>query len=379
MAETRNATNGVLRSLRKIERKDRKNAYGVEWREKDRRRFKFFPAQEDRDRFFNDHRKAETVENFSLSEWLRWLDVKREAAEIGIEPEAALALARRHRGEGITVGKTLSDATASFLADAQRRRRSEDYLRHLRSFFARLEACLDGDTPLIEINREALQSFFDGLGVGPITQRNYRAYAVALFNHAVALEWLDRSPVKRVVIAEPPAEEPGILTPAETKALLHAARAISPELAGLLALQAFAGVRNANVTRFEPGEIDLTGRTITIPAAKFKTGRRHVIEDAEPNLWAWLALCDLSELCQWTPRNFNWRKGQAYKAAGITPPKNALRHSFASYKCALDGGAEKASYILGHQNPREIWQAYKATASRAEAKEYFAIEPEGQP
>jgi len=375
MAERNIATKALYKGIRKCERKDRRNRFGVEWKDDGKRRFRFFPTSEERDTFYKSHFKAGTVEDFSLSEWLRWQDLKREAEEIGIEPETALAIARRHGGQTLKAGKTLKDATTAYLADAERRRRSEDYLRHLRSFFARLEASLGKEMPLLEIDREMIQAFFDGLGVGPVTLQNYRAYLTALFNHAVAEEWLDRSPATRLVIPEPKSEEPGILTPKQTEDLLRAAQEIGPELAALLALQCFAGIRNANVTRFEPGEIDAKAKTITIPAAKFKTGKRHVIEDAAPVLWSWIALADMEELCRWTARNYNWRKGQAFKAAKIDPPKNCLRHSFASYRCALDGSAEKASYILGHQNPREIWQAYKATASRADAKKYFAIKP----
>ncbi len=375
MSERDNATKGVLKGIRKCERKDRRNRFGVEWKDNGRRRFRFFKEEKERNAFFEANYKAREVENFSLSEWLRWQDIKREAEEIGIEPEAALALARRQGAKGFVKGKTLGDATASYLATAERKGRSEDYLRHLRSFFDRLNASLGKEMPLLEVSREQMQNFFDGLGVGAITYKNYRAYSTALFNHCIQEEWMDRSPAARLVIPEVKKEEPGILTPDQTCDLLQAARTISDELAALLALQFFAGIRNANVTRFEVGEINAKAKTITIPAAKFKTKKRHVIEDAAPVLWKWLALADMDELCRWTARNFNWRKGQAFKSAGIEPPKNALRHSFASYRCALDGSAEKASYILGHQNPREIWQAYKATASRADSKRFFAISP----
>ncbi len=375
MSERNTATKGTLTAIRKVERKDRRNRFGVEWKDKGRRRFRFFPTSEERDSFFQANYKAGNVEDFSLSEWLRWQDLKREAEEIGIEPETALAIARRQGSAGLKGGKTLGELTEAYLKDAERRRRSEDYLRHLRSFFDRLKGSLGREIPLLEIDWTMIQDFFDALGVGAVTLQNYRAYLTAVFNHAVAEEWIDRSPALRLVIPEAKGEEPGILTPKQTEDLLKAARTISDELAALLALQLFAGVRNANVTRFEPGEIDQKAKVITIPAAKFKTGKRHVIEDAAPVLWKWIALADMDELCRWTARNYNWRKGQAFQTAKIEPPKNALRHSFASYRCALDGSAEKASYILGHQNPREIWQAYKATASRADARKYFAIKP----
>lgn len=375
MSERKIATKGTLNGIRKCERKDRRNRFGVEWKDRGRRRFRFFSSEEERETFFRANYKAETVEDFSLSEWLRWQDLKREAEEIGIEPETALALARRQGATGIKTGKVLKDATGAYLADAERRRRSEDYLRHLRSFFARLEASLGREMRLLEIDRNMIQDFFDNLGVGAVTLTNYRAYLTALFNHCIGEEWIDRSPAARLVIPEAKGEEPGILTPKQTADLLKAAQGISKELAALLALQCFAGIRNANVTRFEPGEIDPKAKVITIPAAKFKSGKRHVIEDAAPVLWKWLALADMDELCQWTQRNYNWRKGQAFKAAEIKPPKNSLRHSFASYRCALDGSAERASYILGHQNPREIWGHYKAVANRADAIEYFKISP----
>jgi len=37
--------------------------------------------------------------------------------------------------------------------------------------------------------------------------------------------------------------------------------------------------------------------------------------------------------------------------------------------------AEKASYILGHTNPAEIWQSYKGIATKTDADLYFQIVP----
>jgi len=370
------ATKPTPKGLKKIERPDRRAKFGVQWRDSGKRKFRFFQEEGDRDKYFADHTRKKPVEDFSLSEWNRWVKIREEADEIGITPEAALQVARKYRLEITAPEITLQEATAAYIRDAERRGRSEDYIRHLRSFFQRLVDCIGGNTPLLEITRDTLQTVFDGLGVGAITQKNYKAYTNALFVYAKDEGWLTVSPVERLVVAEATAEEPGILTPEQTKAFLKAAQDISPEFAALAALQCFAGIRNANVTRFELGEIDRKAKRITIPANKFKTKKRHVIEDANPNLWMWIAKADMKELCNWTARNYNWRKSQAFKAAKITPPKNCLRHSFASYRCALDGSADKASYILGHQNPREIWQAYKATASRADARKYFAIKPE---
>ncbi|NDV61071.1 hypothetical protein G0Q06_01265 [Puniceicoccales bacterium CK1056] len=363
-------------TLRKVERKDRKNRWGVEWREDGKRRFQFFSTSDERDKFFRSTHLAGEVEDFSLTEWLRWQSLKRDCEELGIEPEQAVNIAR---GANLSIAteKSLHDLTEAYQKHVTRAGRSEEYRKHLKSFYGRLEASLGPDTLLLEITKKEIQDFFDAQEVGAVTKRNYRAYTVALFNYAIAEEWLDKSPASRLKIEIPKKQEAGILSVEETRAVLKAARGISPELAGLMALQLFAGLRNANITRLEPSEIDLTNKTILIPAAKFKTGSRHLIEDAGENLWKWLSLSSTEDFCGWTARNYNWRKSQAFKNAKITPPKNALRHSFATYRCALDGSAEKASYILGHQNPREIWTAYKGLATRKDAVKYFNIQPVG--
>ncbi len=87
--------------------------------------------------------------------------------------------------------------------------------------------------------------------------------------------------VERVKAVDKP---PGIFTPEQLKKLLEAAHG---DILPALAIQAFAGVRTAEILRMEWSEIDLVGGYINVLATKSKTARRRLVPIAA-NLAEWL-------------------------------------------------------------------------------------------
>jgi integrase len=276
----------------------------------------------------------------------------------------------RHRRQ--VSGKLVSEAVTDFL-EVKERESSPEYYDHLRHALEDQLAVAAADMLLGDVTADHLRRLFDSLDYHPVTMRNKIAYLKAFFRWCVRERYLVEDPTAHLKAPKIINEEVGILTPGQGRALMKAAAKIDRPFAARVALQAFAGLRAANAIRLEVEEIDFKARTILIPAAKFKTGKRHLIEAGElRNLWTWL---DPVQGEDWsiTAKQYRYRLGKAYEAAGINPPKNALRHSFATYKCAVDGEAGKASYILGHGNPREIWQSYKGVASAEAGREWFRI------
>jgi len=61
-------------------------------------------------------------------------------------------------------------------------------------------------------------------------------------------------------------------------------------------------------------------------------------------------------------------------AAGITRwPKNALRHSFASYHLAQFNDAAALSLQLGHTSPHLVFKHYRQVVRPKEAARYWQI------
>ncbi len=73
-------------------------------------------------------------------------------------------------------------------------------------------------------------------------------------------------------------DEPGILSVDDMVRLFRMNQKIDPEICGLLALGAFAGMRTSAIAKMDYEEIDFAQRGILIPASKTKKRRRQWIE-----------------------------------------------------------------------------------------------------
>jgi integrase len=78
------------------------------------------------------------------------------------------------------------------------------------------------------------------------------------------------NPAKKVRTPEVVTPEPGILTVEETEALFRANEKADPEICGMLALGAFAGIRASPISKIDYDEIDFNQRGIHTPAEKTK-------------------------------------------------------------------------------------------------------------
>ena len=78
---------------------------------------------------------------------------------------------------------------------------------------------------------------------------------------------------KKVRTPEVVTPEPGILSVEETEKLFRTNENIDPEVCGLLALGAFAGLRSSAVERLQYENIDFKNRGILIESSIAKTGR----------------------------------------------------------------------------------------------------------
>jgi integrase len=196
-------------------------------------------------------------------------------------------------------------------------------------------------------------------------------------------------------------KEPEILTVAQTRQLFRANEKIDPEICGLLALGAFAGMRSSAISRIDYSEIDFTQRGILTPAEKTKKKRRQWIEDLPDNLWAWLRKTP-PQAFEMTHRQMLHRKSQAMRRAGLLveayeinrinarreargealldlkpkcPPKNCLRHSFVTYHVALHRNPGKTALIVSHRDQDCLYRHYLGIAKHKDGEKYFKIFP----
>lgn len=362
-------------------REDRKTSpFGLSYTEDGKRIRRFFQTEKARRDFIREQRLGTSLEGFNALEWHRWLDIKRECDLAGITPEQAVGGFIRANVDGASKTMTLKEAVYEFMEDRRRAKRSEDYLSHLDAVLSRqLIPALGGDRRIITITKTELEAFLEGSNTSSFTFKNHRSYIRALFHWAYIEGHLAADTTEKIKSRPTPKLEPKFLTVDQAKELF-AANAEDPELCALLAVQAFTGLRAANIGRLRPQDIRLTERQMIISADRMKGGRRHLLEEHNvfPNLWAWLEAADFEKL--FDPKQdyltrYQYRRGLAFTSARIPRIKNALRHSFATYKCALDGEATKAAYTLAQRDPYVLWEHYKGCATKEQAEAYARILP----
>jgi integrase len=168
---------------------------------------------------------------------------------------------------------------------------------------------------------------------------------------------------------------PEIFTVDELRALLEAAQREEPRVVPMVAIGAFAGLRDAEIKRLEWSEIDLARGHIEVKAAKAKSARRRLVP-IQPNLAAWLRpYSSLEGLV--VPEGARGKLDRVRKAADLARwPKNGLRHSFASYRQAAIHDAPRVASELGHTTPQILYSTYRELVLPEEAERYWKIEPQ---
>ena len=137
-------------------------------------------------------------------------------------------------------------------------------------------------------------------------------------------------------------------------------------------VEAFAGLRDAEIKRLDWNEIDLARGHIEVKAAKAKSARRRLVP-IQPNLASWLQpYSGLSGRV--VPPAARGKLEQVRKAAGLKQwPKNGLRHSFASYRLAAIHDAPRVASELGHTSPQMLYSTYREVVRPEEAERYWNI------
>jgi integrase len=227
---------------------------------------------------------------------------------------------------------------------------------------------------LSSIQPDTLSAYLNGKQVGPVSKENRRRLLVVLFNFAKKQGWLRKhedTAADALQTIEIKHKDPGIFTPVEMRRLLSKAK---PDLIPYLTLIAFGGVRAAEVVRLSWDAIDFERGRIIVPAAVAKTGRKRKI-DMQPNLVAWLEpfRTKHGKIYANTPER---RIPRLAKAAKLPWKKNAMRHSFGSYRLEQTKNAGQVSLEMGNSIAM-VQKHYADIGVTAEATtEYWAIEPE---
>jgi len=163
-----------------------------------------------------------------------------------------------------------------------------------------------------------------------------------------------------------------IYTPEEMRRILELA---GHRILPLVAIGAFSGIRSAEILRLNWSDIRWDRGLIEISASKAKTAARR-LAILPPNLQAWLAPWRSATGRVVSISDYAGTLGDLGASAGITGGwrKNALRHSFISYRVAETGDVARTSLEAGN-SPRMIFQHYREVVDPQSAADWFSIMP----
>jgi len=268
-----------------------------------------------------------------------------------------------------------------------KRGKSQLYLEDLRWRLARFADAFKLDVS--KVSTADIQMWLDGMKAAPRSVKNFRATASGLFKFAEARGYIAKgeNPVtstERIKIRN--SEPITIFAPAELRRLLAAAK---DTFKPVIALQAFAGLRSAEVMRLDWRDVKLSRGHIELGADKTKTAARRLVP-ISPNLAKWLAdhakktgkvfprtRAYFHELQRDTAAATEIKADKTTDRERVAPvdwKQNALRHSFISYRVAETGDVPRVALESGN-SPAIIFTNYRELVTPEDALLWFAIAP----
>ena len=283
----------------------------------------------------------------------------------------------------------VADAITQFISDREKQNRRPDTLRNLRGrlgMFSRFY----GEKRVAEVTNDDCRDFVFRKGTSPRNQINDRLAASNFLNWCVRRQFATTNTMATVDKPAVDTQEPSILTLADCRNLLAAAREYKN---GLLlpytVLSLFAGLRPAEIGRLTWERIDLAEGTVTLDGSMAKTRQRRIVKLPE-NAVAWL-LPLAPKRPALTPAAFACHFGRVKRAAGfngkeLTNGKHGeptlrpwvqdyMRHTAISMYLAKHKHEGEAASWAGN-SPNVIHRHYKGLVKEADATEFWSITPE---
>jgi integrase len=247
---------------------------------------------------------------------------------------------------------------------------SARYIYALRSDLTRFAAAFQ--TNIGSITSSLIEDWLIAQRVGARTRNNLRTSIGTLFRFARARSHLPKgqpTEVDDVRRAKDRGSKIGILTPEQLAALLKKAPA---EIQLYLVIGAFSGIRTSEILRLDWSEVNFEKGHITVAPEKAKTATRRLVPIL-PNLAEWLVPY-FDATGPVVEKRVEIRAIEFAKSHSIAWPRNALRHSYATYRLAAIADTARVALEMGN-SPQKLMTNYRELADEHDAKAWFAISP----
>ena len=272
------------------------------------------------------------------------------------------------RNRGVQLGVKVTDLIEEFLATKAQDKLSRCYQFQLAGSVRRFAAAFPGE--LLAIKSGEVDRWLRSLNHPPVTRNSLHRCLKVFFSFAKSRGYLPQSEataLELVPMAKEGEAKTEIFQPAEMRRLLEAA---SVHELPLLLIGGFAGLRVAEIKRLEWKAVDLERKIITLRADQAKTASRRIVPISD-GLAAWLR--PLPQEGKVVPERAPDLTKLAEKLA-MEWPRNALRHSYISYRLAIVKDAARVALEAGN-SPDIIFKHYRELVTEEDAQEWFSIVP----
>jgi len=237
------------------------------------------------------------------------------------------------------------------------------------------------NTLVKDITTDALSTYFQSNPQwSDHTRRSHYAVIRSFLNFSVEEKYLQTNPINAVKRPPKPKDnKPGILTIEQTSKLLDAIKRAENEaqqaIGPYVVLALFCGIRAEELDRLTWDLVDEEKQTVEIPEDIAKK-HRFRYADIPDNAVMWLRHFGLKATGPIRSKNHRKLVELSRDQAGIKKwPKNAMRHSFASYHFELHGDSKKTSNELGHRGEDLLFSHYRSLTKKGSGSQYFSIFP----
>ncbi|HXA44638.1 MAG TPA: tyrosine-type recombinase/integrase [Candidatus Angelobacter sp.] len=263
------------------------------------------------------------------------------------------------------------------------------YVRVLKVYLNQLKESFN--CQLRAVTTGQLADYLRNQDVSSRSKNNARATIGAFFKFCKERGWLPRDH-EGIELVPKFKEKPTDITIYSSWEVTQFLNHSRPEMVPFLAIGAFAGLRSAEIERLDWSEVHLADKFIEIKAAKAKTASRLIVP-ISTNLAKWLKdhskdegrvmpFDNVNKQIGWLVEDTNQALKEAAEKDGKDPDKakkvqwkkNALRHSFISYRVAETQDVAKVALEAGN-SPQIIFQHYRELVQPKEAKAWFVIKP----
>ena len=297
-------------------------------------------------------------------------DYTRARELAGTESLAAMAAEYGQHFRKVVRKVTIPVVVAEMLLHREQDGASKVYLGQLKTTLNRFAAKFPGE--ILDATSQEIDAWLRSLGVAPGTRNSMLRCIKVFFSFARSRNYLPEernTAADSVRLVKNVSNDYSIFTPEQMETILHNA---PPRLIPILAIEAFSGVRVAELRRLDWAAVDLDRRIIELRADQAKTASRRVVPITE-NLAAWLAPLERKGKVVAT-KNLYVDMTALTRALKIEWPRNVLRHSFISYRIASVKSADQVALEAGN-SPSIIFKHYRELTTESEADKWFGILP----